>query len=90
MSRRHKYISPIMLATALITPVLFAGCAVRASYRTYDPVYEDYHRWDRNETSYYQRWEVESHRDHQDFRKRNSDEQKEYWNWRHAHHDDDR
>jgi hypothetical protein len=66
------------------------GCAARASYRVYDPAYEDYHVWDSNEGVYYQRWEVETRRDHRDSRGRNSDEQKKYWSWRHNHHDDKR
>lgn len=85
MSRGHRYVSSILLAVALFSPVVFSGCAVHASYRVYDPGHEDYHVWDSNEVGYYQRWEVETHRDHRDFHKRNSDEQKEYWNWRHNH-----
>ena len=34
---------------------------------------------------YYQNWEGETHREHRDFRRRNSEEQKEYWDWRHKH-----
>jgi len=90
MSRGHRYVSSILLAVALFSPVLFSGCAVRASYRVYDPAHADYHVWDGNEVVYYQRWEVETHRDHREFKKRHSDEQKEYWTWRHDHHDDKR
>jgi hypothetical protein len=39
--------------------------------------------------TYYSQWETETHREHKDFKGRNKDEQKEYWNWRHrndAHH----
>ena len=88
MSRGNRYVSSILLAAALCSPVVFGGCAVRASYRVYDPAYEDYHVWDRDESGYYQRWEVETHRDHRDFAKRNSGEQKEYWTWRHTHSDE--
>jgi len=66
--------------------VVLGGCAARASYRVYDPYYEDYHVWNRNEVAYYQRWEVESHRDHKEFAKRDSGEQKEYLTWRHNQH----
>jgi hypothetical protein len=88
MSRGRKFISSTLLAAALLSPMVFSGCAVRASYRTYDPAYQDYHAWDNNEVVFYQRWEVETHRDHREFRKRHADEQQEYWNWRHNHHDD--
>ena len=90
MSRGHRYASSILLAVALFLPVVLSGCAVRASYRVYDPGYADYHAWDGNEVVYYQRWEVETHRDHREFKKRHADEQKEYWTWRHSHHDDRR
>jgi hypothetical protein len=88
MSRTHRTTSSILLALALFSPVLIAGCAAHASYRVYDPDHADYHVWDNDEGVYYQRWEVETHRDHRDFKKRHADEQKEYWNWRHNHHDD--
>jgi len=88
VSRIHKYGSNILLALALLTPLFFNGCAARASYRVYDPAYQDYHVWDDHEVVYYQRWETETHRDHRDFHKRNSSEQKEYWTWRHNHSDD--
>lgn len=90
VSRRYRCVSSILLAVALFSPVAFSGCAVRASYRVYDPGHADYHVWDGNEVVYYQRWEVETHRDHREFRKRHSREQKEYWTWRHDHHDDKR
>ena len=61
------------------------GCGVHA-YRVHDPYYNDDHRWNRGEAGYYQRWEVETHHDHVDFRTRNTDEQKQYWDWRHNQH----
>jgi len=83
MTHKKRLGSSILLSAALLSPVLFTGCSVHASYRTYDPAYGDYHVWDNAEVGYYSRWEVETHRDHRDFRKRNADEQKEYWAWRH-------
>jgi hypothetical protein len=85
MSRGYKIIPSILLAGALFSPVIFGGCAARASYRVYDPAYGDYHAWDHNEAVYYQRWEGETHRDHREFAKRSADEQKEYFAWRHGH-----
>jgi hypothetical protein len=41
MSREHRCVISILSAVALFSPVLFSGCAVRASYRVYDPSYED-------------------------------------------------
>jgi hypothetical protein len=78
----------MLLAGALFFPVLLNGCAARASYRVYDRSYSDYHVWDNSEVVFYQRWEFETHRDDQNFRKRHADEQTEYWVWRHNHHGD--
>lgn len=71
----------MLLAMALVAPAI-TGCAVHA--RVYDPYYHDYHYWPA-EQGYYVQWENESHRQHEDFKKRNKDEQKEYWDWRHSH-----
>lgn len=90
MTRAFRYFPSILLAGALSSAVMFGGCAARASYRVYDPAYQDYHVWDRSEAAYYQRWEGETHRDHREFAKRNSDEQKEYWTWRHTHSNEKR
>ena len=37
MSRKKRVISSILLAAVLFSPVVFCGCAARASYRVYDP-----------------------------------------------------
>ncbi len=87
MSIGHRLVRTLLLATALISPVVISGCAARASYTVYDPYYNDTHVWDRNEVVFYQRWETETHRNHRDFKKRSADEQKEYWTWRHNHMD---
>jgi len=84
---KQRLVSLAMI-TALASMVVIAGCAARVEtgYRVYDPGYHDYHVWDSNEVVYYQRWETDTHRQHKDFRKRNRDEQQQYWNWRHNQH----
>jgi hypothetical protein len=74
-----KHLSSAVLAAALISPVLLAGCAARV----YDADHGDYHHWNHGEDVYYTRWEGETHRDHVDFKARPAADQKEYWNWRH-------
>ena len=81
MHRGSKWLLTILMAGVLAAPVMIAGCAEHT--RVYDPYYHDYHVWDSNEVVYYQRWEAETHKEHRDFDKRNADEQKEYWDWRH-------
>ena len=85
MKAGHKHGTSIVLAVAFLSSMIIGGCAVHASYRTYDPGYGDYHVWNSGEEGFYTRWEVDTHRDHRDFRKRNAEEQKEYWDWRHKH-----
>jgi hypothetical protein len=80
-----KRLTTLSLGAALAVPVLMTGCA-HAGY--YDPYYHDRHPWS-GEVTYYSQWEAETHREHRDFKARNKDEQKEYWDWRHkndAHH----
>jgi len=67
MSRGHRYVSCILLGAVVSSPVAFSGCAVRGSVRVYDASYRDYHRWDNGEAVYYQRWEVETRREHREF-----------------------
>lgn len=71
---------PILLA-AMLTPAL-TGCAVHA--RVYDPYDNQYHAW-APERGHYQEWEHDTHRKHEDYKRRNADEQKEYWKWRQSH-----
>jgi hypothetical protein len=61
-----------------------AACASGGA-RYYDADHGDYHRWDNTEVTFYSSWETETHRPHVDYARRNADEQKEYWNWRHSH-----
>ena len=79
----------LLLASIFLVPLATLGCGGH-HYRTFDPYYNDYHRWDDHERVYYNQWAVETHRDaHRDYRQLNKDEQKEYWTWRHNHPDRD-
>lgn len=85
-----KRASLFLVSVVLALPLATVGCAERHSYRAYDPYHRDYHRWDDHERGYYNQWVVETHRDaHRDFRKLDKERQKEYWNWRHNHPDND-
>jgi hypothetical protein len=86
MRKLTPTLSMFALTVALSAPILIGGCSGGGSYRTYDPYYNDYHVWNNDEVVYYNRWEHDTHRDHVDFRKRKTDDQKEYWNWRHSQH----
>jgi hypothetical protein len=89
MRHARSLLCSLLLAAVMISPVAISGCAARASSRVYDPYYNDYHSWDHHEENYYQRWETDTLRGHRDFDKRDKNDQKEYWNWRHGHSDND-
>lgn len=82
MPKLSKLLPAITLCAALGAPIAMTGCAVHE--RVYDPYYHDYHNWN-GETVYYNQWETETHRSHQDFKQRPADQQKQYWDWRHNH-----
>jgi protein-tyrosine phosphatase len=79
----HRFFPALLLATALASSIVIAGCSEHNTYHVYDPYHNDYHRWDDHESGLYVQWEHETHRDHRDLDKRDANEQKEYWNWRH-------
>jgi hypothetical protein len=85
MVKRSRFISSLLLSAVLASPLITAGCAGHGHYRTYDPYYHDYHRWDDHENAYYAQWRTENHKPDRDFRKLDRDEQKQYWDWRHSH-----
>jgi hypothetical protein len=60
------------------------GSSVGVGYRVYDPYYSDYHAWGPDEVGFYNRWEVEGHRGHREYRKLNRTDQRQYWTWRHG------
>lgn len=80
-----KLLTSFALSAAFASAMALAGCSARVStgYRMHDGYYNDDHVWDNNELVFYSRWENDTHRRHEDFRRRNADEQREYWNWRH-------
>lgn len=88
MRRISQHLMGFVFALALLSPTIITGCAARVGYgyRVYDPGRADYHAWDRDEDAYYRHWEGDTHRRHEDFRKRTPDEQKDYFSWRHNQH----
>jgi hypothetical protein len=89
MRKPYRCLCSFAMTAALASTVVLTGCAARASYRVYDPEHEDYHRWDDHEASFYVQWENETRREHRDFDKRDRDDQKLYWSWRHSRDDKD-
>lgn len=82
----RKILGTLALAAALTAPVVISGCAARV----YDYEYQDYHHWNGPERGYYEEWEDRTHRRHEDYDRRNQDEQRDYWRWRNSRHGHDR
>jgi hypothetical protein len=91
MYRKSLLISSLFLTAALIAPA-----AIRAnpapqsvSVRVYDRDHKDYHNWDDREAKSYETFRGEHPKYNVTFTKTNKRQQKDYWNWRHAHPDHD-
>jgi hypothetical protein len=87
MRLTKRWLGVFLVAVAVASPVVVAGCAGHARVRVYDPYYGDYHAWNDNEVVFYRQWVVETHRPYREFRALPPEEQREYWNWRHHHQD---
>jgi hypothetical protein len=91
MRKIHRYVSTLILASALAVPaVALAGAAPQGvQIRVYDRDHRDYHNWDDREDHAYRNYLTEQRREYRDYNKQNHRQQKHYWNWRHSHPDHD-
>jgi hypothetical protein len=83
MRMNHRVASLILMA-GLSTSGILAGCMHHHEDRDHDTAVVAV-TWSDREEPYYERWEHETHRDHHAWGERKSDEQHEYWAWRHDH-----
>jgi hypothetical protein len=86
--RRSSTFLTLTLALGTLGTIATTGCAEHR-YRVYDSYHTDYHNWNADEDRHYRSWLGERHYDYVEFKAQNPDRQKEYWNWRHEHHDND-
>jgi hypothetical protein len=77
-----------VLVLALIAGL--SGCVVGVGGRYYDPYYHDYHAWNDSEEAQFRIYLGERHEPYREYRRLGRDEQRGYWEWRHAHPDDRR
>lgn len=91
MHRAHRYIASLFLSAALAAPVSIMALPVpqqaSVQVRVYDKDHKDYHNWDDNENRAWGQYITENHKKSHEFSKANKKEQRDYWNWRHAHPD---
>ena len=85
MLRTQRYLGPVLLAAAIVVPLVGAGCAARTRY--YDVEYRDYHRWDAAEDRAYRRYWAERREQYREWERLNDRERSDYWKWRHDHPD---
>ena len=78
--RLNHGIFALILSTAALASAM-TGCA--GGSLVYDPYWRDYHPWDIGENRFYRQWEIRTHRNHMDFSRRRSEDQRAYWGWRH-------
>jgi hypothetical protein len=93
MRHTHRYITSLFLAAALVAPVAIMASPVPqeagVQVRVYDRDHKDYHNWDDHENRAWGIFLTNNHRRNHEFARANRREQREYWNWRHAHPDND-
>lgn len=83
MQQKHRWLKLPLLAAAMIFSLIATACAARVRY--YDTKYHVYHVWDPGETRAYQEYWVERGKSYREWTDLNEHEQREYWEWRHAH-----
>jgi hypothetical protein len=91
MHRAHCYIASLFLTAALAAPMAMIAAPgpqeAHAQVRVYDKEHKDYHNWDDNENRAWGQYLNENHRNSHEYSKATKKEQAQYWNYRHAHPD---
>jgi hypothetical protein len=83
MRRKSGILSSLFFAAALAAPVVIVGCAGRLTVA--DEWHGDRHRWDSHEDVVFRAYLTENHREYRPFDRLSRDEQRAYFDWRHAH-----
>ncbi len=102
MHRGYRFLSSMLLTAALAGPVAMTAVAGSQddhnqgnkqedkqndnSKRYYDKSHKDYHTWDSNEDSAYQRYQAQHH-EKRAFVQLSTKQQTVYWSWRHNNPD---
>jgi Ni/Co efflux regulator RcnB len=102
MHRGYRFLSSMLLTAALAGPVAMTAVASSQddhnqgnkqenrqndnSKRYYDKSHKDYHTWDSNEDSAYQRYQTQHH-EKRAFVQLSTRKQTTYWSWRHNNPD---
>jgi hypothetical protein len=88
MNRKGFFIGALVLAAAIVAPLASTvGATPQVVVRFYARDHHDYHNWDDNEARYYETYRHDHHEYNVEFRRTSRAQQREYWRWRHEHHD---
>jgi hypothetical protein len=91
MHHAHRYVASLFLTAALALPVAIMAAPLpqeaSVQLRVYDRNHKDYHNWDDNENRAWGQYLQENHKKSHEFKAANKREQSRYWNYRHAHPD---
>src|SRR2546426_3456821 len=88
-----RFLSAFLLGMTLLTPV-----ALQADHddkvkvkvkRYYDRDARDWHEWNEREDRAFRRYLEEKRLEHRDWVGLKREQQRDYWRWRHSHHDDE-
>ena len=94
----YRFLGSLLLTAVLAAPVAMMAASSpqdnknqenrqgENNKRYYDKNHKDYHTWDSNEDSAYQRYQTQHH-EKRAFGQLNSKQQTAYWNWRHSNPD---
>jgi hypothetical protein len=74
MRYRFRLLSALMIAGAVASPVIVAGC-FHHQYANGS--------WSDSEGPHSAQWEQSTNQQHKDYASRSSGEQQQYWSWRH-------
>lgn len=93
MDIKHRYVSSLFLAAALVAPFAIKAAPkpqdAGVQVKVYDRHHKDYHNWDDREESSYRRYLAERRETYRVYARQHRRDQDRYWDWRHAHPDHD-
>ena len=91
MHHAHRYVASLFLTAALALPVAIMAAPLpqeaSVQVRVYDRNHKDYHNWDDNENRAWGQYLQDNHKKSHEFKVAKKKEQSQYWNYRHAHQD---
>jgi hypothetical protein len=85
----RRFFTNVLFGTLLTGSIAWTPVALKADQppRYHDREHKDDHEWNDGEDRAYRRYLEERKRTYREFNKLKSNEQRDYWRWRHEHKD---